>query len=84
MSWQDIVLTLTSVAFCVSLMPQAIQGFREKRGPITLQTSIPTFIGLYITSAVYFSLSFYFATVTCFITGTIWLILFIQRVIYKK
>lgn len=84
MIWQDIVITCASILFSVSLIPQVYSGFKEKIGPIKFQTSIPTFIGLYVVSFVYYTLSLYFSSVITFITGTVWLILFIQRLIYKK
>lgn len=83
MVWQDIVLTIVSITFSVSLIPQVYHGFKEKTGPIKLLTSTPTFVALYITALTYITLSLYFSAATTFITGTMWLLLFIQRLIYK-
>lgn len=84
MIWQDILISSMSIVFSISLIPQIYSGFKEKTGPIKFQTSIPTFIGLYVVSFVYYTLSLYFSSIITFITGTIWLLLFIQRVMYKK
>lgn len=84
MIWQDIVMTIVGVVFSVSLIPQAIHGYKNKAGSIQWQTSVPTFLGLYITTAVYLSLALYFSAFTAFFTGTLWLVLWIQRIIYKK
>jgi len=83
MIWQDIVITVVSVVFCVSLMPQVYCGFKEKRGPIKFQTSIPTFLGLYVICITYFTLGLYASAAITFVTGTIWLVLFFQRLLYK-
>ncbi len=82
MVWQDIVLTVVGIIFSVSLIPQIYHGFKEKIGPIKLLTSTPTFIGLYIIAFTYITLSLYFSAAIAFLTGTLWLMLFIQRLVY--
>ncbi len=84
MSWQDIVITASSIVFSLSLFPQIYKGFKEKKGHIAYATSVPTFIGLYVISFAYFTLGLYLSTIMCFITGTLWVILLGQRVTYKK
>ena len=84
MVWQDIAMTIANSAFAVCLIPQVYNGFREKRGFITLATSGPTFIGLFAISMSLYSLNLIFSAVTAALAGTLWLILFIQRIIYKK
>lgn len=84
MIWQDIVLTIASIVFSVALIPQIYYGFKNKAGTIKFQTSIPTFVGLYAISFTYYTLLLYFATITSFVAGTLWFILFIQRLIYSK
>ncbi len=84
MIWQDILISSMSIVFSVSLIPQIYSGFKEKVGPIKFQTSIPTFIGLYVVSFTYWTLALFFSSVITFITGTVWLILFIQRLMYQK
>ena len=84
MNWQDTVITIANILFSISLMPQVYHGFKEKVGPIKFQTSIPTFIGLYAVSFTFYTLFLYFSAVLTFLTGTLWLILFIQRLIYKN
>lgn len=84
MLWQDIVLTVASVVFSVALVPQIYFGFKNKSGPIKLQTSVPTFIGLYVVAITYYTLSLYLATATAFAAGTLWFVLFAQRILYRK
>lgn len=84
MIWQDIVITIASIIFSVALIPQVYYGFRDKVGPIAYSASIPTFIGLYVICFAFWTLSLYSSAVITFSTGTLWLILFIQRVIYHK
>ena len=84
MIWQDIVLTIVMIVFSVSLVPQVYYGFRKKEGTITLITSGPTFVGLYVAAVVYATLSLTFSAIVSFFTATLWFILFLQRLIYKK
>ena len=83
MTWQDIVITIVIIAFAYALIPQIYQGFKQKKGFINLQTSGITSIGMYVITFVYFTLSLYFSTIIGFITGTLWAILFFQKLIYK-
>ncbi len=82
MPWQDIVITITTIVFSIALFPQIYRGFKEKKGHIAYATSVPTFIGLFVISFAYYTLGLFFSTIMTFITGTLWLILFIQRVKY--
>jgi hypothetical protein len=84
MVWQDALISIASLAFTVSLLPQLYSGFREKKGPIKSQTSVPTFLGLFAVSYAYFTLSLFFSAAVCFFTGVIWLALFVQRVMYGE
>lgn len=84
MPWQDIVLSMVGVIFVVSLLPQVIHGFKDKVGPIKHLTSVPTFLALVVTAVTYFSLHLYFSATTVFLTGVVWLVLCIQRVLYHK
>ncbi|MEI8061205.1 MAG: hypothetical protein WCG99_02840 [Candidatus Berkelbacteria bacterium] len=83
MTWQDAVITIACTIFSLSLVPQIYFGFKEKRGPIKFQTSIPTFIGMYAIAITYLTLSLRYSAIISFLTGTLWLILCIQRIIYK-
>ena len=82
MTWQDVTLTIVSIIFVVSLLPQIYHGYKNKIGSMSNLTSVPTFLALYVTAGVYFSLHLYFSTVMTFLTGTSWLVLFVQRWLY--
>ena len=84
MLWQDIVIMIANIIFFISLVPQVYFGFKEKKGFITLATSGPIAIGLYAISISFYTLNLYFSSIVLFVTGTLWLALFIQRLIYKK
>ena len=84
MSWQDIVIALANVLFGYSLIYQVYIGFKEKKGFLSLQTSLLTTAGLYLVSLAYFTLGLFASTIIGVFNGTMWLILFIQRIIYKK
>jgi len=82
--WQDIALAIISIFLSYAMFPQVIRGFKAKKKMISTQTSLITFIGMYAVTIIYFTLGLHFATVISFITGTLWLILFAQGVVYKK
>lgn len=84
MVWQDIVITIASIVFSLALFPQVYYGFKNKKGTITYATSVPTFIGLYAIAVSYLSLGLYFSAGMSVITGTLWLIFFIQRIKYGE
>lgn len=84
MVWQDLVVAAANVLFGYSLVFQAYIGFREKKGFIKLQTSVFTMIGLYALSVSFFTLGLYISTVVAFFNGTMWLIIAVQRVFYRK
>ena len=84
MSWQDIVITIANLIFAYSLINQVYYGFKTKKGLLTLTTSGLSFIGLCSISIAFFTLSLYFSALAALITAILWLILFIQRIIYKK
>jgi len=83
MIWQDLVITISVILFSYALLPQIYQGFKNKKGHINLQTSAITMLGMYAIAITYLTLNLVFSSVMCFITGTMWLILLTQKVIYK-
>ncbi|MBU1623116.1 MAG: hypothetical protein KKH52_01670 [Nanoarchaeota archaeon] len=83
MLWQDLVITIATFVFSISLLPQVLLGFKKKKGLITLATSGPTFLALYVVAVVYFTLSLYLSFVVGLITATLWLILFLQKLRYR-
>lgn len=84
MLWQDLVITAATLVFGASLIPQIYHGFKKKKGFVTLATSGPTFIGLYAITIAFFTLPLFFSSIMSLITGTLWLILFLQGLKYKK
>ncbi len=83
MIWQDLVITLANILFSVSLIPQVLKGFKDKKGHIVLAASIPTVIGLYAMSFTFFTLNLFFSSVVSFISGSLWLTLLSQKILYK-
>ena len=84
MIWQDIAISTAMLVFSISLIPQIHEGFKKKKGEISLATSTPTWIGLYIIGFVYVTLSLNYSAILSFLSGTLWLILFIQRLKYGE
>ncbi len=84
MSWQDIAISVANVVFSISLIIQVYYGFKEKNGPIKFQASFPTAVGLFAISFAYWTLNLRFSTVVAFLNGTLWSLLFVQKIIYKN
>ncbi len=84
MVWQDIVMMIANSVFAISLIPQVYHGFKEKKGYIRVETSVPTFLGLCAVSFSLYTLHLFFSAASATISVALWLILFIQRIIYQK
>lgn len=84
MIWQDYVIMAASIIMSVALLPQIYHGFQQKKGFITHTTSVPTFLGLYVLAFAFMTLQLVFSAITAIITGTLWIILFVQRCMYGK
>jgi hypothetical protein len=82
--WQDIIITAIMILFAYALIPQIARGFRLKRKLVSIQTSLITFLGMYALAYIYFTLNLKFSVIVSLITGTLWLILFIQGITYKR
>ncbi len=82
--WQDIVVAIANIMFSYSLIHQVYHGFIEKKGFLTIPTSLLTTIGMFAITVVYLSLNLYISTIIGAFNGTMWFLLLIQRIIYKK
>ena len=82
MAWQDYALTICIISFSYALMPQIYQGYKKRKCDINLQTSFIPAIGLYFLTFIYFTLTLYISAFMAAITGTLWLTLFVQKIIY--
>ena len=83
MVWQDFVISIVGVVLTIALVPQAYNGFKQKKGFVTIATSLPTFISLYVMAITYYTLNLYYSAFVTVTGGILWTILFIQRLIYK-
>jgi hypothetical protein len=84
MIWQDIVISAANLVFAYSLFYQVVHGFRKKKGSMTLMASGLTAIGLYAMAVSFFTLELYFSSLFAAVNGTLWLALFVQRLVYEK
>jgi len=84
MIWQDLIIAIANLLFTFSLANQVYHGFKVKRGFLLLRTSGLTSLGLYLVGICFFSLSLYFSGIVAITNATLWLTLFIQRLIFKK
>jgi hypothetical protein len=84
MVWQDIVIAIANILFTLSIANQVYHGFRRKKGFLLLKTSGLFSLGLYAIAISFFSLSLFYSGIVITINASLWLTLFIQRIIYGK
>ncbi|GAH56988.1 unnamed protein product [marine sediment metagenome] len=84
MIWQDFVISLTIILAGYALIPQVIHGFKVKKKLVTFQTSLIYVIAVYTAAIVFFTLSLYLSAIVNLIMGSLWLIIFIQGVVYQR
>ncbi len=84
MIWQDAVVAIANVMFSYSLIYQVMHGFRKKKKFLTLTTSGLTFAGLYAVAIAFFTLNMVFSAAIAGVNATLWLILFVQGMTYRK
>jgi hypothetical protein len=84
MVWQDIVISFANLLFVFSLINQVTTGFSKKRAFINSKTSVPTFIGLYAVSLCFFTMGLFISAIISFITGSLWLTIFLQYLFFEK
>ena len=82
MIWQDLTISVVNLLLVYSIIPQIYQGFKRKKGFITIQTSFITSIGLYVIAFAVFTLGLYFSSIVITVNATLWLVLLIQRIKY--
>ena len=82
--WQDIVMAIATGLFSYALIPQVYHGFKNKKGYLTLQTSLITTLGIYAIAISFLTLKLYFSPIMNFVSGTLGLLLFIQGVMYQE
>ncbi len=82
--WQDFAIAITDVFLSYALVPQVIHNFKNKHSDVTFQTSIIGTVGLYFLVYVVYTLGLIFASIITGVAATLWLILLIQGLIYKK
>ena len=82
MVWQDLVISAASILLVYSIIPQVYQGFKRKKGFITIQTSFLTSAGLFAISISMFTLKLYLSSIVIALNAILWLILFVQRLKY--
>jgi hypothetical protein len=83
MVWQDILITLCSLLFGYSLIPQIYYGFKHKKGNLTLQTSLLTTLGMLVLAFVYFTLNLMISSLISIVMAGLWGMLLFQKLKYK-
>ena len=82
--WQDLVVSSANLVFIVSLTIQIMYGYKRKLALISEGTSIPIFIALYAMSLSFLTISLYLSSAMMFISGSSWVVLLVQSMIYKE
>ncbi len=80
---QDFIIAITNILLSYALFPQILHNFKEKKNEITFQTSIISTFALYIPAFTVYSLDLIISSITTFAAATLWLIILIQKFIYK-
>jgi len=81
--WQDITIFIANIVFVYALVPQVWKGFKGKKPFIAFQTGILNTLGLCAVMIAFFSLGLLFSGIITTFTTLLWLILFIQSIVYK-
>jgi hypothetical protein len=84
MIWQDFVIAIANILMGYALIPQVFKGFKNKKAYIKFQTGLITSLALYILGITLFTLNLFFSGAIALFNATMWLILFIQSIIYKQ
>ena len=84
MIWQDIVIAIANIFFTYSLVYQVHYGFKKKKGLMTLTTSFLSFVGLYAMALAFVTMNLFYSATMIFINGTMWFVLFLQRLKYER
>ena len=84
MIWQDLVITIANILFSYALIPQVIYGFKDHKPTVLIQTAFLTALGLYAVAIAFLTLNLIFSAVVSLLTGTLWALLLIQSIIYKR
>ena len=81
--WQDYAIAIVSLLFGVILLPQLKDTWRGK-ATLNLYSASLTTIGLYILGITFFTLNMWVSVIAEFISGTVWLLLFIFSLANKR
>lgn len=79
----DLLLSLVSILFSISMIPQIVKSFKEKSVNISWITIIISIIGLGIISVVNELIGMTFYSITNFITAFCWFFLAFLKRIYR-
>jgi uncharacterized protein with PQ loop repeat len=82
--WQDIGISIIAILFNIALVPQIIYGVKTKRKTIATSTATLTSLGAYFIAYIYFTLELYVSTAIQSIGATLWFVLLIQSIKYRK
>lgn len=83
MIWQDLVIMFVNIALGYALVPQIIKGLKNRKGYVTLETSVVSSVSLYIMAIAVFTLGLYLSAIITFVDAILWTILLIQKLKYK-
>lgn len=83
MVWQDFVIMGCNFLIAFALFPQVYENYKFKKRSVNLRTSFSTSFLLFVMGITFFSLGLIgSAIITCFV-GLMWVVLFIQGLVYN-
>ena len=81
---QDYILFFTTTLFTISLVVQVFKVYKSKScKDFSWFSVISTTIAMYIVCVVFITLKLYFSGIVNFINASLWLILFIAKIIFR-
>lgn len=84
MIWQDYLIGAMTILFSIALVPQVYYGFRFKKGTILISVGLLTSFGLYVLAFTFATLGLYFSMIMNIVTGSLWFLLLLQTIVYRK
>ena len=82
---KDLILSICTAVFAVSLIPQLILVFKKRSADqISLTTALMTSVFLWIMTITFFSMGYWFTFFATFFQSACWTLLLVAKLIFKN
>jgi len=82
--WQDTALLIVYLGFVYSLIPQIIMNYKIKIVNLAWGFLIIAISGMFTSGIVLFTLNLILTPILNIITGILWAVVLIQKIVYRK